>query len=138
MPDDIQFALDATKGAIAFTFPLIICIAAICLLISVVLWIFRTKAERFPGTTSSVEFSVVARPALVFGMYGGALGIFCGMSGTSIATTVVGAVTTTATTYLAFVYGKESPNAASLPIIVALIAFFVSTLFAVQFIGHYR
>ena len=129
---------NAAAGALGFAGPIVLIVAVLSLLIAGGCLQLRTAEERNAEAPVFTGFQDLWRPTLVFGMFGLVLGIFCGMSGASPITTIVGAATSLAIIYLAYRYSKEFAGGSKLVIASSLVTFFVSTPLAVQYIFHYR
>jgi hypothetical protein len=125
------------SGSFLFVAPTVLETLVIATLISGVCFICRTKDEKDTTSASFVSFAAIARMTVAFALFGYVLGTFTGMTGQSLATTIVGTVSTTAATYLAYLYSKDTLANSRLVIVSALSAFFIAVPLAVQYVTHY-
>jgi hypothetical protein len=134
----MQYFWNAFYGAFWFAAPCAAAAIMLALLISGLCYALRTAAERDEKNPDSfVSFSAIARLTVAFALFGYTLGIFTGMAGQSLAGTIIGTISTTAATYLAYLYAKDTPANSRLPVVSALSAFFIVVPFAVQYQSHY-
>lgn len=99
------------------------------------------------------RFREACRISIVFGGYAFVLGYFVSLAGTPLATTIIGAVTATATTYLAIIYSQGAQTAAAaaanananatpaptllMTVLPALTSFFVSFPLMIKYMSNW-
>lgn len=129
---------DAFYGAFWFIAPCTVATVLLAILISGISYALRTPAEKTDQTAESfVSFAALLRLTVTFALFGFALGIFAGIAGAGLAATIVGTISTTAATYLAYLYAKDTPASSRLTVASALSAFFIVVPFAVQYASRY-
>lgn len=133
-----MLALNALLGSLLFTLPEVIVIALLSIGIALLFYNIRTLDERnAQNSMTFVSFRPLVQMTVVFGLFGYVLGTFTGMTGQSLATTVVGTISTTAATYLAYLYSKDTLANTRVTIASSLAAFFVAIPLSVQYVTHY-
>ena len=124
----LQISYLATLQAIYYVALPFCIVLVIAFLISLALKFLGTKEYR-----AAVNFNLSFRIALAFATYAFTLGLFVGMSGNALTTTIAGTVVTLGTTYLAILYGKDAVPDSQNVILPALISFFLVIPFAIEY-----
>jgi hypothetical protein len=125
--------LRALGDAAAFVGVPILAMFLICALVVTGFSLFGSAAYR-----RAFPYGLAFRLAVAFSAYAFALGIFVGMTGDMLVTTVVGTVITLATTYLTYLFGKDAVADAPTVLAPALIAFFINTPLAIDYVLQYH
>jgi hypothetical protein len=130
MPDITIAAMERALGFLAS--PFVIAMAIALLTAS----IFKVCGSR--KYCATIDFGLSASIALAFAAFGFTLGIFVGMTGNLLVTTVLGTVTTTGTALLALLYGKDSIASSYKVLVPALITFFLVTPLMIDYVLQYH
>ena len=112
----------AIHAALVFILPAVGLTLVVPLVISTLFYLLSKLAKDAPAG----KFFDALRVALGFGGYAMILGIFVGLTENLLVVTALGTITTVASTYLAYVYGKDATSDAKQILAPALLAFFIT------------